>query len=58
MNCGETDTDATGIAFADPDSIPTWEKEIEQAHPIIKHYPKQQWPRIAKFNGWLPLPPA
>ena len=34
-----------------------WEKEIKQAHPIITYFPKEQWYEVARFNGWLPLPP-
>ncbi len=34
-----------------------WQEEILEAHPVICHYKKYQWPMVAKLNGWLPLPP-
>lgn len=38
-------------------SLEQWEREIEQNHPIISYYPRERWPEVARFNGWLPLPP-
>jgi len=34
-----------------------WEKEIAERHPIITYFPKKNWARVARFNGYLPLPP-
>lgn len=35
-----------------------WEKDIENSHPVISYFPIERWPGIARFNGWLPLPPV
>lgn len=40
------------------EAILNWEREIEKAHPIISYFPRDQWSKVTKFNGWLPLPPA
>lgn len=35
-----------------------WKSEILLAHPLIEAWPCEQWPVVARFNGWLPLPPV
>lgn len=34
-----------------------WEEDIKRVHPVISHFPREQWPETTKFFGWLPLPP-
>ena len=38
-------------------TLKDWQREISLRHPITRHWPLALWPRIARLNGWLPLPP-